>query len=302
MKKIFLLACLLLYCIPLAYGVEITGEDEMSNNQKTQVIGLANSQSTEAADPENKQLTKLTEPEDSEPVSEEAREIFDEVLAQISGGRGFSELIFPAHMVWLNGAPGAGKGTNTATVMRILEISTKPVEVSSLLTSPEAQELKASGRLVDDKTVIKLVFETLLRPENAGGIIIDGFPRTRIQAECLKLLVKKIHTCEQSKWSRFTLVNFMISQETSIERQLSRGRDSLEHNKIVESSNIGTLVPVRDTDLSEDAANFRYQTYLDETRESLSILKGVMEYDEIDAEGSLEEVRDRIYKVFSANP
>lgn len=255
--------------------------------------------------PQKKMRTNFSKPSkvdmdrDDTVVAKKAKAIFDEIFEELTDEHSGSELIFPNKMVWLNGAPGAGKGTNTATIMRILEIPSKPIEVSSLLTSPEAEALKASGKLVDDKTVVKLVFETLLRPENANGVIIDGFPRTKVQAECLKLLVHRLQSDAKNKWCKFTIVNFMVSRETSINRQLARGRAALEHNKIVKESAIGEEVPVRSTDLSWDVANFRYQTYLNETRESLSILQDLVEYDEINAEGSLEEVRERIYKVFS---
>ncbi len=232
---------------------------------------------------------------------EEAQKIFDELFSELIAQKGEDGLIFPEHMIWLNGAPGAGKGTNTASIMRIFEISSKPVEVSSLLTSPEAQKIKESGKLVDDKTVIHLVFQELLRPENAKDIIIDGFPRTKVQAQCLKLLIQKLQTNERNKWCKFIVINFMVSRETSIERQLARGRSSIEHNRIVEESNIGEKVHVRATDMDRDAANLRYQTYLDETQASLSILKNLVEYDEICTEGSIDEVRERIYRVITRN-
>ncbi len=232
---------------------------------------------------------------------EEAQKIFDELFSELIAQKGEDGLIFPERMIWLNGAPGAGKGTNTASIMRIFEISSKPVEVSSLLTSPEAQKIKESGKLVDDKTVIHLVFQELLRPENAKDIIIDGFPRTKVQAQCLKLLIQKLQTNERNKWCKFTIINFIVSRETSVERQLARGRSSIEHNRIVEESNIGEKVHVRATDIDRDAANLRYQTYLDETQASLSILKDLVEYDEINTEGSIDEVRERIYRVITRN-
>lgn len=286
MMRPFLLFCFLLCCascICKTYGADdVTGGNEMSSDHVSQ------------------ELTSSVEQVQDFNISAKAKRVFNEVIETLRGD-GEDELVFPERVIWLDGAPGAGKGTNTATIMRILEIPSRPVEVSALLTFPEAQAIKAAGRLVDDATVIRLVFETLLHPENTHGVIIDGFPRTRIQAECLRLLVEELRNSEKNKNCQFIIVNFMVSRETSIERQLARGRDSIEHNRIVESANSGTKVPVRATDLSREAADFRYQTYLDETKECLSILRDFIECDEIDAEGSLDEVRERIYKVFSAN-
>jgi adenylate kinase len=86
--------------------------------------------------------------------------------------------------------------------------------VSNLLNSPEAKAMKAAGRLVGDRQVVELLVEVhnqkfgrflltlirydsrqaLLRPEYEHGVIVDGFPRTSTQAECIKLLFEGMHT------------------------------------------------------------------------------------------------------------
>lgn len=53
-------------------------------------------------------------------------------------------------------------------------IIAKPIETSSILTSPEAKALKASGQLVGDRTVVQLMFEQLLNPKYRSGCIVDG--------------------------------------------------------------------------------------------------------------------------------
>ncbi len=47
------------------------------------------------------------------------------------------------------------------------------------------REVLASGALVDDEVVCEAVSSRLKRELPAQGIILDGFPRTRKQAECL---------------------------------------------------------------------------------------------------------------------
>lgn len=54
------------------------------------------------------------------------------------------------------------------------------------------QEIKSSGKLVSDRVVVQLLFERLLQPQYSSGCIVDGFPRTRIQGECMKLLFDKM--------------------------------------------------------------------------------------------------------------
>jgi adenylate kinase len=46
-----------------------------------------------------------------------------------------------------------------------------------------------AGQLVDDDTVIDIVRERLARPDAARGFVLDGFPRTLIQAEALDHLL-----------------------------------------------------------------------------------------------------------------
>lgn len=63
---------------------------------------------------------------------------------------GIENMVFPREVVWLSGAPGAGKGTMNGFIMKERDI---PVmfEVSSLLSTPEMKKLKDAGVLIGDK-------------------------------------------------------------------------------------------------------------------------------------------------------
>ena len=198
---------------------------------------------------------------------------------------------FPSTIVWLNGAPGSGKGVNTRNVMRALSISTKPIIVSDLLHTPEFQEKIDKGLLIDDEEVSYLVFKTIIQGNrNESGIIIDGFPRTVIQAELLRLLKKQL-----SNDTRMISVVLLIDEKTSIARQRTRGLEAIEHNRLVKSTGRGELHEVRATDTDDDIARTRYATFRDKTIDALKYLKDFTDYYDIDAKGSFEEVRDRIY-------
>ncbi len=97
------------------------------------------------------------------------------------------KLRFPREFIWLGGAPGAGKGTNTPFIARARDITAPPIVISSLLTSPQAVAIKNAGQMVGDREVIGLLLEELLDPRYHDGVIVDGFPRTKVQVECLKL-------------------------------------------------------------------------------------------------------------------
>ena len=63
--------------------------------------------------------------------------------------------------MWLAGAPGSGKGVITPLIQEIKGITVPPIEVSQLLSSPEAKAMKDSGKLVSDKMVLELLLEQL---------------------------------------------------------------------------------------------------------------------------------------------
>jgi adenylate kinase len=90
------------------------------------------------------------------------------------------------------GAPGSGKGTQSSWLSGQLGI---PCLSTGELLRAEAKRNTAAGRklrhvlasgsLVDDNVVCAAVSARLRRELPARGIILDGFPRTRQQAECL---------------------------------------------------------------------------------------------------------------------
>src|SRR3954462_9137453 len=123
----------------------------------------------------------------------DAQLIFGSVWQDLEADFGRENLRFPKEIILLGGAPGAGKGTNTAFISRTRGLTCEPVVISALLDSPEAKALKDSGNMVGDREVVGLLLRQLLRKEYQDGVILDGFPRTNVQVECLKLLVDKMH-------------------------------------------------------------------------------------------------------------
>ena len=102
------------------------------------------------------------------------------------------DLRFPKEIILLGGAPGAGKGTQTQFISDARGLTCPPIVISDLLTTPEMEALKAQGVMVGDKEVLTVLLQKLLDPTYRDGVILDGFPRTPVQVECLKLLVDKI--------------------------------------------------------------------------------------------------------------
>jgi len=117
----------------------------------------------------------------SNPALQDAIKIFDSVFQNLQEEYGRENLHFPKEILWLGGAPGSGKGTNTPFIIRERGIASDPIVMSTLLDSEEMQALKAKGRLIGDVEVVSILFRELLKPEYSLGVVVDGFPRTKVR-------------------------------------------------------------------------------------------------------------------------
>jgi adenylate kinase len=96
-------------------------------------------------------------------------------------------------IILLIGAPGAGKGTQARLLQERLglpQISTGDIfRALSKADTPLARQIKevlASGQLVSDELVVRVVEERTSQDDCRNGYILDGFPRTTGQAEKLE--------------------------------------------------------------------------------------------------------------------
>ncbi|NLN69185.1 MAG: adenylate kinase [Chloroflexi bacterium] len=94
------------------------------------------------------------------------------------------------------GPPGAGKGTQAkvlAQALSLVHISTGDLFREHLKNETElgqlAQSFMNKGELVPDGVTIKMVEERLAKPDCVSGAVLDGFPRTPVQAEALETLL-----------------------------------------------------------------------------------------------------------------
>ena len=92
----------------------------------------------------------------------------------------------------LLGAPGAGKGTQAtrlASQFRLAHLSSGDILRAERAAGTElgrkAQSYMDSGGLVPDDVIVAMMAEAMRKAEGAGGYLLDGFPRTRAQAEAL---------------------------------------------------------------------------------------------------------------------
>jgi len=236
----------------------------------------------------------------------DAQLIFNHVWKQLEADYGRENLRFPKELILLGGAPGAGKGTNTDFIREVRGITAEPIVVSALLDSPEAQKLKAQGGMVGDREVVGILIRKLLEPEQQNGAILDGFPRTKVQVECLKMLFDEMirlrrdfsETPEAAHFKQpiFHIMVLFVDETESIARQLKRGQEVLAHNAEVRSSGLGDLWEERATDFDAKLARNRYKVFKEKTYDALVSLKSIFHYHFINAQAPLELVQENIVK------
>ena len=97
------------------------------------------------------------------------------------------------------GAPGAGKGTQAKKIAEkygIPHISTGDIFRANIKNGTElgkkAKTYMDQGALVPDELTCDLVVDRIQQPDCANGYVLDGFPRTIPQAECLTTALDKL--------------------------------------------------------------------------------------------------------------
>jgi adenylate kinase len=119
------------------------------------------------------------------------------------------------------GAPGAGKSTRAKMLAELLGqqhvASGDLVREAVALGTAQGREAKSymgRGALVPDAIVIGMIEDRLSRPEAAAGVVLDGFPRTRAQAETFDASLAR-------RGERVTAAVYIGVREAELVRRLS---------------------------------------------------------------------------------
>ena len=121
------------------------------------------------------------------------------------------------------GAPGTGKGTIAGILsekLGIPQVSTGDIFRKNIKEGTELGKLADSyiskGQLVPDDVTVKIVEDRLNQPDAKNGVILDGFPRTIVQADKLKDMLK-------NKGEKVDItINLETPEEEIIERIVNR--------------------------------------------------------------------------------
>lgn len=212
-------------------------------------------------------------------------------------------------MIFL-GPPACGKGTQTN---RLAEYFNLPhVDTGSLLRAEiksESENGKIAkqyidkGQLVPVELVAKIIKDRLAQKDCEEGYILDGFPRSAEQADMLTKINKEL---DGDKEVSFKAVYFDLDQEILISRIVNR-RSCPKCGEIYNikfhppktegvCDKCGTELTQRKDD-NEETAKARFETYFRETAPLVDYYKNKDVLRTIDANGTIDEVWERLLKV-----
>ncbi|RCI03219.1 hypothetical protein CU098_010524 [Rhizopus stolonifer] len=218
----------------------------------------------------------------------DAKLIFNQAWKNIEDHYGRENLHLPREFIFLMGAPGSGKGTHTPSILRARGITNPPISVSQLLQTPECKELINQGQMISDRYVIELLLHAMLDCDPTVGVLVDGFPRTDIQVEALKLLHDRMTELRREFWNTDRRDQFP---------QLARGRMIRQHNLEVKKTGQGVFWDERVTDNDENLIRERYSIFKAHYGSLLKLSK-MFPFHLINATGSIKEVLQIILKEF----
>ncbi len=123
----------------------------------------------------------------------------------------------------LLGPPGAGKGTQAKMLKErfgIPQVSTGDILRKAAQDNTElgrqAKILMDAGKLVQDDTVIGVIRGRIAQEDCRNGFVLDGFPRTIVQAE------KLMDTLEDMDLSIDAVIDFVVDSQALINRLTGR--------------------------------------------------------------------------------
>ena len=179
----------------------------------------------------------------------------------------------------LLGPPGCGKGTQAVNLVKkydYCQLSTgdmlREAVANETQTGKIVKDVLASGKLVDDELIIKIMEEKLIATKSKPGRIFDGFPRTLIQANELESILMR----NQMKLD--LVIELVVDQHFLFERILKRAQESEEK---------------RDDDNSVIVKK-RLEVYNKETKPIVDFYSSKYNLNKIDGMQSIHEVSNTI--------
>jgi adenylate kinase len=209
------------------------------------------------------------------------------------------------------GAPGAGKGTQAASVakkLKLAHIATGDLFRQALEQGTElglkAKAYMEKGVLVPDQITIDMVLERLSAPDSEGGAVLDGFPRNLKQAEALdRALARQGKTIDK-------VVHIKVTEEEVLRRLGGRRvcRQCQAPCHVTDSPpKVGGVCDICGGELyqrpddTEESIKKRLEVYSDETAPLIDYYRRAGKLLEVVGEGGVKAVEERIVAALGEN-
>jgi adenylate kinase len=177
----------------------------------------------------------------------------------------------------LLGPPGAGKGTQAVRLaehFRCADVATGDIFRDNVANGTElgltAKEYMDAGDLVPDDVVISMVVKRLGEDDCANGFVLDGFPRTVLQAEALDVWL-------EATGNPLDAALFFEIDEEELFRRLA-GRSAALHR----------------SDDTEQTIRHRLEVFANKTRPLVDYYEQRGLLQRVDSIGEVDEVTKRI--------
>ena len=166
------------------------------------------------------QISGAPAPADAQQLAQQGNAAAEQAAAH-GAGPGAAALRGPLRMI-LVGPPGSGKGTQAKIINQFFKAT--HISTGELLRAEvkqgtelgkEAQTYMQAGKLVPDEIILKMVDNKLAGEES---FILDGFPRSKAQAEHLDQTLAKMGK------PLTAVANLMVDDEIVVKRLKERGR------------------------------------------------------------------------------
>lgn len=175
--------------------------------------------------------------------------------------------------ILFTGPVGSGKSTQAEVLAKHLQIPLfqsgqiiRELSKEDSAIGRRVKDIMESGRLVDDQTISQIIKDSMEKKDLTNGYIFDGFPRL---IEQLKIFDPKFNI----------VFNFKISKQQVLERLLKRQR----------------------VDDTPEAIERRLKIYHEQTQPLIEYFRKLGILKEVDAEKSIEEIRDQIRRILKIN-
>jgi adenylate kinase len=210
----------------------------------------------------------------------------------------------------LLGAPGSGKGTQARRLeadQNIPQISTGDMLRAAVAAGSrfgeQAKDIIEAGQLVSDDIMLGIISERLAEPDAAEGFVLDGFPRTEIQALDLEDLLDQLGKPLDAA------VLMDVDFDILLKRLTGRRTCSLTGNllniyfsskeELDACTDAGGELIQRDDD-NEETIKSRLDVYRQQTEPLIEYYQTRGRLKTVDADGSMDDVYERLRAVLAS--